>query len=67
MLKKNWVKILLSLYIDAPNLSAFRLVDVFTSVTDMPQKEGIIVSFTSNSHLRIVISTIAANCPCWTA
>ena len=44
---------------DAPNLSMFRLVDVFTSVTDQQQKDGIIVSFTRNSHLRIVISTVA--------
>ena len=45
--------------IDAPDLSAFRLVDVFTSVTDQPQKDGIINAFTRNSHLRIVISTVA--------
>ena len=35
----------------APNLSRFRLVDVFTSVTDQHQKDGIINAFTNcNCH-----------------
>ena len=33
----------------APNLSRFRLVDVFTSVTDQHQKDGIINAFTRES------------------
>ena len=33
-------------------LSKFRLVDVFTRVTDHQQKEGIINAFTTNSHLK---------------
>ena len=44
---------------DAPNLSRFRLVDVFTSVTDQHQKDGIITAFTTESQLRIVIATVA--------
>lgn len=42
----------------APNLARFRLVDVFTSVTDQHQKNGIINAFTTNSRLRIVIATV---------
>ena len=45
--------------IDAPDLAKFRLVDVFTSVTDQHQKDGIINAFTRNSQLRIVIATVA--------
>lgn len=52
---------------DAPDLSQFRLVDVFTSVTEQSQKEWIINAFTRSSHLRVVISTIAfgmgVDCP----
>ena len=44
---------------DAPDLSKFRIVDMFTSVVDEGQKDGIIQRFTSDSHLRIVIATIA--------
>ena len=44
---------------DAPNLPQFRLVEMFTSVTDPPQKDYIIKAFTSETHLRIVIATIA--------
>ena len=43
----------------APNLSRFRLVDVFTSVTDQHQKDGIINAFTRDSQLKIVIATVA--------
>lgn len=35
------------------------MVDVFTSVTDQHQKEGIINVFTKDSQLRIVIATVA--------
>ena len=45
--------------IDAPDLAKFRLVDVFTSVTDQHQKDGIINAFTRNSQLRIIIATVA--------
>lgn len=53
---------------DAPNLSKFRLVDMFTSCTELHVKNQILESFTSpNSPLRIVIATIAfglgINCP----
>ena len=44
---------------DAPDLSKFRLMDVFTSVTDQHQKDGIVDAFTRNSQLRIVIATVA--------
>ena len=44
---------------DAPELSRFRLVDVFTSVTDEPQKDRIIKAFTKTSQLRIIIATVA--------
>lgn len=44
---------------DAPNLSAFRIVDIFTSVIEKDHKEQIIRLFTKKSHLRIVIATIA--------
>ena len=43
----------------APDLSRFRLVDVFTSVTDQQQKDGIINAFTRDTQLRVVIATIA--------
>lgn len=45
--------------IDAPDLAKFRLVDVFTSVTDQSQKDGILDAFTRDSQLRIVIATIS--------
>lgn len=44
----------------APHLSKFRLVDMFTSVTDESVKTNIIRNFTSpNGHCRVVIGTIA--------
>ena len=53
--------------LDAPNLPQFRLVEMFISVTDTAQKHYIIKAFTSESHLRIVVATIAfgmgINCP----
>ena len=45
--------------LDAPNLPQFKLVEMFTSVTDTAQKDYIIKAFTSESHLRIVVATIA--------
>ena len=44
---------------DAPNVPRFRLVDMFTSVTDQHHKEEIISLFTKPSQLRVVIATIA--------
>ena len=43
---------------DAPNLSAFRIVGMFTSVIEKDHKESIIRLFTRDSHLRLVIATI---------
>ena len=53
---------------DAPNLSKFRLVDLFTSCTELGVKNQILESFTSsNATLRVVIATIAfglgVHCP----
>ena len=52
---------------DAPDLAKFRLVDVFTSVTDQHQKDGIISAFSRKSQLRVVIATVAfgmgVDCP----
>ena len=45
--------------IDSPDLSKYRLVDKYTSITDPKVKENIVASFTSSSILRVVISTIA--------
>ena len=45
--------------IDAPNIPKFRLVDMFTSVTDQPHKETTISLFTKPSQLRLVIATVA--------
>ncbi len=44
---------------DAPNIPKFRLVDMFTSVTDQAHKEIIISMFTKQSQLRVVIATVA--------
>ena len=44
---------------DAPNIPRFRLVDMYTSVTDQHQKDEIISMFTKPSQLRVVIATIA--------
>lgn len=43
----------------APDLSKFRVVDMFTAITDTNVKNQIIKSFTSPSSLRIVIATMA--------
>ena len=44
---------------NAPDITKFRLVEMFTSVTDNYIKEDIIKLFTKNSQLRIVVATIA--------
>ena len=43
----------------APNIPRFRLVDMYTSVTDQHHKDEIIPLFTKPSQLRVVIATIA--------
>ena len=43
----------------APDLTKFRLVDMYISCTDLNVKESIIAAFTKQSTLRIVIATIA--------
>ena len=52
---------------DAPDLPDFRLVDMFTSVTDSDHKSEILKLFKTNSCLRVVVSTIAfgmgVDCP----
>jgi ATP-dependent DNA helicase RecQ len=52
---------------NAPSLSKFRLVEMFTSCTDQIVKKQIISSFTQASCLRIVCATVAfgigINCP----
>lgn len=45
--------------IDAPNVPKFRLVDMYTSVTDGHQKDTIIRLFTKESQLRVVVATVA--------
>ena len=52
----------------APDISKFRMVDMFTSITDTDVKESILASVQIvDSHLRIVISTVAfgmgVDCP----
>ncbi len=44
---------------DAPDLSRFRLVDMYTSIIEKEHKDGILDLFTKGSHLRVVIATIA--------
>lgn len=45
--------------IDAPDLSKFRLVEMFTSCTDEEVKSQIISSFSKPSPLRVVCATVA--------
>ena len=45
--------------VDAPNIAKFRLVDMFTSVTDQAHKDTTISLFTKPSQLRVVIATVA--------
>lgn len=44
---------------DAPDISKFRLVDMFTSIVDAQHKDRILQLFTMESHLRVVVATIA--------
>ena len=52
---------------NAPDLTKFRMVEMFLSVTDQKHKDSIISMFTRESHLRIVIATVAfgmgVDCP----
>lgn len=45
--------------LDAPDLSKFRLVEMFTSCTDKDVKSQIINSFSKQSLLRVVCATVA--------
>ena len=45
--------------VDAPDISTFRLVEMFSSCTDAEVKSQIIASFSKDSPLRIVFATIA--------
>ena len=45
--------------IDAPDIPEYRLIDMFTSVTDSDHKELIISLFTKPSQLRVVVATAA--------
>ena len=53
--------------LDAPNIPSFRLIDMFTCVTDQEHKAAIIKLFTKPSQLRVVIATVAfglgVDCP----
>ena len=44
---------------DPPNLHSYRLVEMFTSVTDLAQKDCIIEKFTAPSQLWVVVGTVA--------
>lgn len=44
---------------DAPDIPQFRIVDMFTSVTEPDHKSEIIESFKTDGHLRVVVATIA--------
>ena len=52
---------------DAPDRSGFRLVEMYSKLTDIDVKEDILKSFTRNSPLRIVCATVAfgmgVDCP----
>ncbi len=52
---------------DAPDIPEFRLVDMFTSVTDSNHKSQILRLFKTDGNLRIVVATIAfgmgVDCP----
>ena len=44
---------------DAPDLPRYRIIDMYHSSTDSSLKESIVTSFTSGTHLRVVIATVA--------
>lgn len=52
---------------DAPDLPEFRLVEMFTSITDDDQKSNIFQLFKDNSNLLVVVATVAfgmgVDCP----
>lgn len=52
---------------DAPDIPRFRIVDMFTGVTEPDHKSEIIESFKADGHLRVVVATVAfgmgVDCP----
>jgi hypothetical protein len=49
---------------NVPDLYIFRLADVFTSVTDQLQKDGILHAFTTNSQLTAIVAFVMGiDCP----
>lgn len=44
---------------DAPDIPEFRLVDMFTSLTEHIHKQQILTLFTNESNLRVVIAAVA--------
>ncbi len=44
---------------DAPDVPEFRLVDMFTSITDANLKTNILWNFKENKNLRVVVATVA--------
>ena len=44
---------------DAPDIPRFRVVDMFTGVTEAAHKSHIIDSFKADGHLRVVVATVA--------
>ena len=52
---------------DAPDIPQFRIVDMFTGVTEPDHKSDIIASFKADGHLRVVVATVAfgmgVDCP----
>ena len=45
--------------VSAPDHPKYRIIDLYLSCTDQVLKDNIISNFTSHSHLRIVIATVA--------
>ena len=43
----------------APDLPMFRLVDMFVSLTETEVKDSIVVNFTTDSPLRVIVATVA--------
>ncbi len=44
---------------DAPDVPEFRLVNMFTSITDANLKTNILLNFKENKNLRVVVATVA--------
>ena len=55
----DWVTIKFLEPQDAPDRSGFRLVEMYSKLTDVDVKEDILKSFTRTSPLRIVCATVA--------